>query len=182
MVGLPLIVALDQKFSLDQKAVMALDKAEKTAENLKATASNTKTKVVSAVFESKTAAENLIETHPRPFNQLLDVTEVIVNGLLPPSPQPAQAPAQHGVIERATTLGLDVSKRVQSVVLHISFRSPAEVRATSPVWSIWSSDYGLTFPSRRLPSWLMLLILFNTLRSISTLTSRRLVWRMPSKL
>lgn len=145
-VATPVVVALNEKYNLDEKGVRALDKAERTAEGLKAAASDAKTKVVGVVTESKDMAQSFIETNPRPFNQLLDVTETLVNKILPPAlqqqpvaiegqgvaePEAAGAP-QPGVIARAANLGADVSNRVQTVVipkLTITFRSPSEVRS-----------------------------------------------------
>jgi len=124
----PVISSLNDKYKLDEKGVLVLAKSEQTVEGLKAAASDAKSKVVGVVVESKDLAVNTIEAHPRPFNQLLDVTETIVNKLLPaPAAPQEEAAKSQGVIARASTLTTDVSSRTAAKLRAISFRSPQEI-------------------------------------------------------
>jgi hypothetical protein len=133
-VAAPVIGNLNEKYKLDEKGVQALEKGEKTVEGLKVAAADAKNKVVGVAVESKDMATGLIEKHPRPFNSLLDVTESIVNKILPPSlqdgnqpPKSDDAEAQKSVIARATNLGNNVSTRAVAKLRSINFRSPQEI-------------------------------------------------------
>jgi len=146
----PVLVNLNEKYKLDEKGVQALEKGEKTVEGLKVAAADAKNKVVGVAVESKDIATGLIEKHPRPFNSLLDVTETIVNKILPPSlqdggkpAQPTDADAQKSVIARATTLGSDVSLRAVAKLRAINFRSPQEIAEMTHVVDLiqYASQY-----------------------------------------
>lgn len=159
----PVVVSLgelSEKYALDEKGMVVLDKVEAAAAKVQSTVEGAKAKVeetkqvaATAYQAGKDAAaaktQQLVQTGNRPLNHFLDLAEIVVDKILPPTLQPAQdvpqlqeaATGQEDArltanpITRATALGTDVTRRVAAklpAVPTLTFRTPAEVRPLFP--------------------------------------------------
>jgi hypothetical protein len=129
-VAAPVISSLNDMYKLDDKGVAVLEKGEHAVQEVKSAATEVKNRVTGVAIEGKDLAQNLIESHPTRFNQVLDLTENLVNTILPPEEKPekeAHKNDDHGVIARATTLGSQVAARAKAKLRTIPIRSPQQL-------------------------------------------------------
>jgi len=165
----PVLQKLDDTLHLDEKGVAILDKIETTASGLTNKVSDYYNQGAQYYSNTKeTAVETgkvLVATANRPVNQILDITEALVNKILPPdldsyplesddeeneftgdeSPLVSHDYEQEdhlssNPIPRLKEMGSDVSKRLQNIALaklqNINFTSPQQTAAMTYVISL----------------------------------------------
>eukprot|EP01128_Nolandella_sp_AFSM9_P005386 TRINITY_DN2589_c0_g1_i2.p1 TRINITY_DN2589_c0_g1~~TRINITY_DN2589_c0_g1_i2.p1 ORF type:complete len:580 (-),score=190.96 TRINITY_DN2589_c0_g1_i2:16-1593(-) len=147
----PYLTQIDDKYNVsgyvDHASTVALKAAEEKAMLVKAKAEKTKEAAYKTIEVTKEKGTQIMSSANRPLNQLLDVTEILIDKILPPeieeeppvsdiaSPKPSEEESEVDLsanpLPRAKAMTTDIAQRAKDAAIakfhNLNLRSPQEV-------------------------------------------------------